>query len=113
MDWIHSFFNIALPPIIIFLHFLILPIYIPFKFPQSIKTSITPQENVARKRLAYEYGGRGAFLALIDIKDNFEVRRRALKLGSPDVISIVADVTRVEDCKKFIDEAVHHFGQCN
>ncbi|KAM6541735.1 hypothetical protein CsatB_006182 [Cannabis sativa] len=62
-------------------------------------------------RLAYEYGGRGAFLALIDIKDNFEIRRRALKLGSPDVISIVADVTKVEDCKKFIDEAVHHFGQ--
>ncbi|KAF4366903.1 hypothetical protein F8388_013968 [Cannabis sativa] len=64
------------------------------------------------KLLAYEYGRRGAFLALIDIKDNFEeVKRRALKLGSLDVISIVADVTKVEDCKKFIDEAVHHFGQ--
>ncbi|XP_060967187.1 11-beta-hydroxysteroid dehydrogenase-like 2 [Cannabis sativa] len=125
MDWIHSFFNIAFPPIIIFLHFLILPIYIPFKFLQFIKTSITTQQNLARKvvlitgaaqgigeQLAYEYSRRGAFLALVDIKENFEdVRRRALKLGSPDVISIVADVTKVEDCKKFIDEAVHHFGQ--
>ncbi|KAF4377809.1 hypothetical protein G4B88_031475 [Cannabis sativa] len=58
------------------------------------------------------YGRRGACLALVDIKDNLEeVKRKARKLGSPDVISIVADVTKVEDCKRFIDETVHHFGQ--
>ncbi|KAF4366902.1 hypothetical protein F8388_013967 [Cannabis sativa] len=124
-DWIHTLLNIAVPPIIIFLHFIILPIYIPFKFLQSIKRSITNQENMARRvvlitgaaqgigeQIAYEYGRRGACLALVDIKDNLEeVKRKAHKLGSPDVISIAADVTKVEDCKRFIDETVQHFGQ--
>ncbi|XP_062115899.1 11-beta-hydroxysteroid dehydrogenase-like 3 [Humulus lupulus] len=124
-DWIHSWLNIAFPLIIIFLHLLILPIYIPFKLLTSLKRSITSQENVARKvvlitgaaqgigqQLAYEYARRGAFLALVDIKDNLEeVLRTAGKLGSPDVISIVADVSKVEDCKRFIDEAVRHFGR--
>ncbi|KAF4356919.1 hypothetical protein G4B88_008518 [Cannabis sativa] len=124
-DWIHTLLNIAVPPIIIFLHFIILPIYIPFKFLQSIKRSITNQENMARRvvlitgaaqgigeQIAYEYGRRGACLTLVDIKDNLEeVKRKAHKLGSPDVISIVADVTKVEDCKRFIDETVQHFGQ--
>uniref|UniRef100_A0A803NP66 Uncharacterized protein n=1 Tax=Cannabis sativa TaxID=3483 RepID=A0A803NP66_CANSA len=64
------------------------------------------------KQIAYEYGRRGACLTLVDIKDNLEeVKRKAHKLGSPDVISIVADVTKVEDCKRFIDETVQHFGQ--
>ncbi|KAM6541734.1 hypothetical protein CsatB_006181 [Cannabis sativa] len=64
------------------------------------------------EQIAYEYGRRGACLALVDIKDNLEeVKRKARKLGSPDVISIVADVTKVEDCKRFIDETVQHFGQ--
>ncbi|KAF4361576.1 hypothetical protein F8388_007592 [Cannabis sativa] len=97
MEWIHSLLNIAFPPIIIFLHFLILPIYIPFKFLQSIKTSITTEQNVARKvvlitgaargigqQLAYEYARRGAFLALVGVRDNLEeVTTTARKLGSP------------------------------
>ncbi|KAM6570350.1 hypothetical protein CsatB_018335 [Cannabis sativa] len=125
MEWIHSLLNIAFPPIIIFLHFLILPIYIPFKFLQSIKTSITTQQKVARKvvlitgaargigqQLAYEYARRGAFLALVGVRDNLEeVTTTARKLGSPGVISIVADVSKLQDCKRFIDEAVHHFGR--
>ncbi|KAF4366901.1 hypothetical protein F8388_013966, partial [Cannabis sativa] len=104
MEWIHSLLNIAFPPIIIFLHFLILPIYIPFKFLQSIKTSITTQQNVARKvvlitgQLAYEYARRGAFLALVGVRDNLEeVTTTGRKLEYPGVISIVADVSKLQD----------------
>ncbi|KAL9372876.1 hypothetical protein Peur_035120 [Populus x canadensis] len=32
-------------------------------------------------------------------------------MGSPDVIMIRADVSKVEDCKRFVDEAIRHFGQ--
>ena len=39
------------------------------------------------------------------------VADKALRLGSPDVIVILADVSVVEDCKRVVDETVNHFGQ--
>jgi NAD(P)-dependent dehydrogenase (short-subunit alcohol dehydrogenase family) len=36
----------------------------------------------------------------------------AYQLGSPEVIVIRADVSRVADCKRFVDETVEHFGRC-
>ncbi|KAJ6418055.1 hypothetical protein OIU84_001442 [Salix udensis] len=32
-------------------------------------------------------------------------------MGSPDVLLIRADVSKVEDCKRFVDETMEHFGQ--
>ena len=37
---------------------------------------------------------------------------KARSLGSPAVITIVADVSKVEDCKRFVEETVNHFGHC-
>lgn len=36
----------------------------------------------------------------------------ARSLGSPDVITVRADVSKVEDCKRFVDETINHYGRC-
>ncbi|CAH2065077.1 unnamed protein product [Thlaspi arvense] len=66
-----------------------------------------------KKQLAYEYAKRGAYLALgARRKDRLEiVAETSRQLGSGDVTIIPGDVANVEDCKKFIDETVQHFGK--
>ncbi|XP_024017758.1 11-beta-hydroxysteroid dehydrogenase-like 3 [Morus notabilis] len=125
MHLIQTFMNIAVPPIVLILLILFLPIYQVFKLIIFIKRSIC-SENVAGKvvlitgaasgigeQLTYEYAGRGALLALVDINENclVQVSNKAHSIGSPDSISIVADVSKVEDCERFINEAVKHFGR--
>lgn len=63
--------------------------------------------------MAYEYARRGACLALAARRKNSlrEVGERALLLGSPDVLLVPTDVSKVEDCKRLIDETINHFGQ--
>lgn len=66
------------------------------------------------QQIAYEYAKKGAILSLVDIKmDNLvAVAEKAKSLGSPDVIMIQADVSNSQDCKRFVDETVNHFGHC-
>jgi short-subunit dehydrogenase len=66
------------------------------------------------KQIAYQYARRGARLALVARREDRlrGVASEAMKMGSPDVIMIRADVSKVEDCKRFVDEAIRHFGQC-
>ena len=37
---------------------------------------------------------------------------KARELGSPEVIVVRADVSKVEECKQFVDETVNYFGRC-
>ncbi|KAL5543849.1 hypothetical protein UlMin_007633 [Ulmus minor] len=123
MDLIHTFMNIALPPITLILLICALPPLLVFKLTTSIKRSISG-ENLAGKvvlitgagsgigeQIAYEYARKGALLALVDIKEDnlVTVSNNARSLGSSDVITIAADVSKVEDCKRLIDETVNHF----
>lgn len=66
------------------------------------------------KHLAYEYARRGACLALVARRELRlrEVARRAELIGSPNVTVIPGDVTKVEDCKNFVEATVKHFGRC-
>lgn len=66
------------------------------------------------KHLAYQYARRGACLVLVARKEKSiqEVADRARSLGSPEVLVIRADVSKVEVCKSFVDEAVEHFRRC-
>lgn len=41
-----------------------------------------------------------------------EVGDRALGLGSPGVLVLPADVSKPEDCEKFIDDTIRYFGRC-
>lgn len=66
------------------------------------------------QHLAYEYGKQGARLALSSRRENAlrQVADKARDCGSPDVIIVRADVSKVEDCMRMIDETVNHFGRC-
>ena len=64
--------------------------------------------------MAYEYASRGAFLALVARREDRlrEVVDQAREIGSPDVLMIRGDVSKVEDCKRIVDETIDHFGTC-
>ncbi|XP_028765465.1 11-beta-hydroxysteroid dehydrogenase 1B-like [Neltuma alba] len=125
MDLIHGFLNLVAPPFTFFSLALFLPAYWTLKFFLCTLNSIFA-ENLAGKvvlitgassgigeHLAYEYGKKGARLALSARRENAlrEVADRARDFGSPDVIIIHADVSKVEDCARMIDETVNHFGK--
>ena len=44
--------------------------------------------------------------SLQDVADN------ASALGSPGVLVLPADVSKPDDCRKFIDDTVAYFGRC-
>ncbi|KAL5174197.1 11-beta-hydroxysteroid dehydrogenase 1B [Glycine soja] len=115
----------SVPPLGLVLLLLMLPPYLLFKILRFIVRSIF-SENVAGKvilitgassgigeHLAYEYGRRGARLALVARRENRlkEVASIAKLFGSPEVIIIPADVSSSQDCKRFVDSTINHFGQ--
>ncbi|XLR15762.1 hypothetical protein S83_043700 [Arachis hypogaea] len=121
-EWI---LNILVPPTCIALLLFILPPYLLFKIIYYVLRSLL-KENVAGKvilitgassgigeHIAYEYGRRGARLALVARRENRlkEVAQRAMALGSPHVITIPADVSILKDCQRFVDCTVNRFGR--
>ncbi|GJZ98716.1 glucose/ribitol dehydrogenase [Tanacetum coccineum] len=66
--------------------------------------------------MAYEYAKRGACLGLVGIEEPDSrlqhVVERARELGSPDVLFVFADVSKVDECRKFVDDTIEHFGRC-
>ncbi|CAN1242258.1 11-beta-hydroxysteroid dehydrogenase A [Linum perenne] len=65
------------------------------------------------QHLAYEYASRGAYLALVARREKGlrEVVDLALEMGSPQVIMIIADVQKVEDCRRIVTQTINHFGR--
>ncbi|KAI3467752.1 hypothetical protein Pfo_024415 [Paulownia fortunei] len=63
--------------------------------------------------MAYEYAKKEAFLAIVARREDRlqKVAERAHELGSPDVVTICADVSNFNDCRRFVDETVNHFGR--
>ncbi|KAI7735524.1 hypothetical protein M8C21_017882 [Ambrosia artemisiifolia] len=66
--------------------------------------------------MAYEYAKLGAYLVIIATKkpdSRLElVANNARELGSPDVLFIFADVSKVDECRTFVDETIKRFGRC-
>ncbi|OMO84216.1 Short-chain dehydrogenase/reductase SDR [Corchorus capsularis] len=125
MDMINNILNVVLPLIVFTTLLPVYPLYIVHKFLNFIKRLIS-SEDVAGKvvlvtgaasgigeQISYEYARRGARLALVDIREDRlgKVAEKVRILGSPDVITIRADVSKIEDCERFVDEAVKYFGQ--
>ncbi|KAK8597973.1 hypothetical protein V6N13_095366 [Hibiscus sabdariffa] len=125
MDFSHKLISIIFPVLTILFLLFFMPPYLIFKLISYIFRSFFP-ENVAGKavlitgassgigeQLAYEYARKGARLALVARREDrlTEVADEARRLGSPDVLVIPADVSKPEDCKSFINEAVNYFGR--
>ncbi|XP_035835289.1 11-beta-hydroxysteroid dehydrogenase-like 4A isoform X2 [Helianthus annuus] len=125
MDLTHKFLNIVLPIASIFLFIFILPLLSVYRLLRFCIRSLFP-ENLAGKvvlitgasagigeHLAYEYAKHGARLALVARREKVlgVVAEKAKELGSPDAIVIKADVSKLEDCKRFVDETINHFGK--
>ncbi|CAN6718243.1 unnamed protein product [Malus baccata var. baccata] len=122
---IHTFLNLVAPPFTFFSLCVFLPAFYLFKSFSYVLSSIF-SENLQGKvvvitgassgigeHLAYEYAKRGARLALVGRRENAlrEVVDRASDFGSPDVLMIRADVSKVEDCKRIVDDTMNHYGR--
>ena len=78
--------------------------------PQNLTFSVEKMQS-----LAYEYAKRGACLVLAARRERSlqEVADTARYLGSPEVIVVRADVSKVDDCRRVVDQTMSHFGRCN
>ncbi|KAK1422396.1 hypothetical protein QVD17_25489 [Tagetes erecta] len=123
MDLLNSFLNLVAPPFTFFSILFFLPPWIFFKFCTRIFHSFFPEDISGKvvlitgassgigEHLAYEYASRGARLALCARREDRlrQVVDRCLQIGSPDAIFICADVSNAYDCKRMVDQTVHHF----
>ncbi|KAL0682474.1 hypothetical protein Bca4012_049321 [Brassica carinata] len=108
MDSINRIINFVFPPLALYGLFVFYPIYQRLKSAVSIWRNVL-RENVAGKvvlitgaasgigEATYEYGKKGAYLALVDIRDEplFHVAALVEHYGSPEVIPMVADVSKI------------------
>ncbi|KAK3033360.1 hypothetical protein RJ639_034410 [Escallonia herrerae] len=121
---IHHFINALVAPLFIVCACL-LPIFFIFKFLYTIYLHLW-NENMEGKvvivtgassgigeQLSYEYAKKGARLVIVARREERlqQVAETARGLGSPDVVPICADVSNVNDCKRFVDETINHFGR--
>ncbi|KAD4889111.1 hypothetical protein R6Q59_034005 [Mikania micrantha] len=125
MDLVNGFLNLAAPPFTFFTMLIFLPPWIFFKFCLGILRTIFPEVVSGKvvlitgassgigEHLAYEYASRGACLALSARREDRlrEVADRCRHIGSPDVIVIRADVSNAHDCKRMLDQTIHHFNR--
>ncbi|KAG8089865.1 hypothetical protein GUJ93_ZPchr0011g26988 [Zizania palustris] len=67
------------------------------------------------EHLVYEYARKGACVA-VTARTEIALRavaKTARELGSPDVLVVPADITKVDDAKRAVEETVAHFGKLN
>ncbi|TYI72388.1 hypothetical protein E1A91_D07G058300v1 [Gossypium mustelinum] len=123
IDVITNIMNVIVPPFMLIALLLVYPLYLIYKFINFI-TRLLTSENVAGKvvlvtgaaagigeQISYEYARRRARLVLVDVRGDLlgRVVENVRSFGSSDVIAITADVSKEEDCKRFVDEAIKHF----
>ncbi|OVA09596.1 Short-chain dehydrogenase/reductase SDR [Macleaya cordata] len=126
MELIHVTMNLLVPPVIVMVILITMPPYLIYKLVYFIVASSFYMEDMKGKvvlitgassgigeQLVYEYARRGARLVLVARRKNLleQVANKARGFGSTDVLIVCADVSKVEDCKRFVEEAVHHFGR--
>ncbi|KAI3512792.1 hypothetical protein L1887_20111 [Cichorium endivia] len=125
MDLIHKFIYIVSIILSVILFVFVLPPYLLFLILRFCFRSVF-REKLAGKivlitgassgigeHLAYEYAKHGANLALVARREELltAVAGKAKELGAPEAIVIKADVSKRQDCKRFVDETIKHFGK--
>lgn len=66
------------------------------------------------QQLAYQYAPNRASLVLVARRE-WSLRKvadQAFELGAPDVIILRGDVANPEDCKRFVQTTIDHYGRC-
>ncbi|KAK1436622.1 hypothetical protein QVD17_02404 [Tagetes erecta] len=123
----NKFTNALIYYIFLLLLLLISPILFFWELITTVRSWFRCHENMSGKvvlitgassglgeLMAYEYAKRGACLAIIAIKEPEsrleQVADRARELGSPDVLFVFADVSKVDECRMFVDRTIEHFG---
>ncbi|KAJ9567839.1 hypothetical protein OSB04_003805 [Centaurea solstitialis] len=96
--------------------FNILRFYFKSMYPEELAGKvilITGASAGIGEHLAMEYAKEGACLALVARREKeLEiVAQNAKAMGSPNVIAISADVSKLHDCNRFVDQTIKHFGK--
>ncbi|CAI9267324.1 unnamed protein product [Lactuca saligna] len=125
MDLFHIFLNIVSVIISIISFIFILPVLSLLRILKFCTRSVY-QENLTGKvvlitgassgigeHLAYEYAKHGASLALVARRGELleVVARKAKELGAAEAIVIKADVSKRQDCERFVNETINRFGK--
>ncbi|KAI3787285.1 hypothetical protein L1987_41647 [Smallanthus sonchifolius] len=125
----NRFTNIFLYYVSLLLLLLVSPYLYTWDLVHTIRSCFRCKENMAGKvvlitgassglgeLLAYEYAKLGAYLAIIATRKPEsrlkQVAERARELGSPDVLFMFADVSKIDECRIFVDETIQRFGRC-
>ncbi|KAK3035856.1 hypothetical protein RJ639_032993 [Escallonia herrerae] len=122
---IHHFLNALAKPLLFGCLCLLLPIFFIFKFLYTFylhhcnKTMegkvviVTGASSGIGEQLSYEDAKKRARLQIVARREESlqQVEKTARGLGSPDVVPICADVSNVNDCKRFVDATIKHFGR--
>ncbi|KAF0895101.1 hypothetical protein E2562_006808 [Oryza meyeriana var. granulata] len=76
---------------------------------------ITGASSGIGEHLVYEYARKGACIALTARTEIAlrAVAKTARELGAPDVLVVPADITKVDDAKRAVEETLAHFGKLN
>ncbi|XP_052184369.1 11-beta-hydroxysteroid dehydrogenase 1A-like [Diospyros lotus] len=123
--WFHTLLYVMVVPLVLVcLCFILLPFFIVRSIlaisshPSSESLQgkvvlITGASSGIGEQMAYEYSKNGACLVIVARREEQlqKVAENARRLGSPDVVPICADVSNVDDCKRFVNEAINHFGR--
>jgi len=124
MDWIQLMLNLTVPPMaIVFLSVVLPPLalmrmlswsyHLIFRENMRGKTVlITGASSGIGEQMAYCYAKKGANLMLVARREERlkAVADKSRSLGAKNVNVIAADVTKEEDCKRFIDETINLYG---
>lgn len=107
-----AFLSVVLPPLAL-MRMLFWSYHLIFRENMRGKTVlITGASSGIGEQMAYRYAKKGANLVLVARRENRlkAVADKARTVGAKNVHVIAADVTKEEDCKRFIDETINLYG---
>ncbi|EEC69238.1 hypothetical protein OsI_38254 [Oryza sativa Indica Group] len=126
VDLVNGVLNWVATPAMVASLLLFYPPYYLFKTVHSFLSYLFP-DDLARKvvlitgassgigeQLAYQYALNRASLVLVARRE-WSLRKvadQAFELGAPDVIILRGDVANPEDCKRFVQTTIDHYGRC-
>ncbi|CAK9265012.1 unnamed protein product [Sphagnum jensenii] len=109
-----AFLLLLLYPALTFVRFLkFLVSLLVFEDVRGKVILITGASSGIGEHLTYQYAKRGARLVIVARRENLleRVADRAMTKGATDVHVIAGDVTKQEECKRFVDETINKYGR--